>query len=486
MGPVFYIHRLGIGQRARTRLAALLASAGALLVLVGCGVQATTVTSPGPRVGGKIYVYLQPLRDSSSRLIFEIEDFSAVKEDGTRVPLAPRFRSLDSAEAKRERLLAGGVLTAGSYRGLALEVARATIRRGGGPADLRVPDAPVEIEIPFRVQPDRAIVLALDLEVGDSVREGYRFEPAVSVGAPAPVATGLLGVATSRGSDTVTLFDKVTGRIADVVPAGPEPAGVVVDRIRQRAYVALTGSDSVAVLDLQERRIVNRLRLNGGDEVAELALSPGGRTLITANPGSDTVSFIDALGVVALDRVPVGNRPGSVTIGPAGQRAYVFNRASAAITVLDVARRRVAGSIAVDSGPFRGRLNRDGDRLFVIHETVPYLTVIDPTTLSVTERIYVGGGATAIKLDPRNDRIYLARRNSGVIDVYDPLSLQPLDTIPVRGNVSTLAIDDEGNNLLVVEPEARRVRILRLVGRRAVAETDLGDDPFWVALMGER
>ena len=436
--------------------------------------------------GGILVVYFLPLPRDAARLSFHLEELSAVQEDGTALPLPLLFRDVRGDGPAFERRLAALALPPGQYSGLTLRVSGASLMGEEGAAALLPLREPVSIRVPFTVEKRRGVVLALRLGDRSTVESGFRFAPTFSAAIPQWSAPGLIGVASSRESNTVTVFDKISGKVVGVIPTGRMPAGLVVDPDRRRAYVAAAGDDTVESIGLLEQDVLRRLVLRGGDEPAELALAPDGRILLSANAGSSTVSVIDAVPMVETARIPVGNGPGSILVDRAGRRAYTFNTASSTITVLDLAARAVAGTIATEAGPLRGQFNRAGDRLFVIHRSSPYLTVIDPLTLSVTARVYVGPGATALKVDPQTDRIYLARRGAGAIEVYDPLSFLPVDTIPTEGDVSFLTIDDEGNNLYLVLTEAGQVQVLRIVGKEITARADVGDGPSRVALVGER
>ena len=91
-----------------------------------------------------------------------------------------------------------------------------------------------------------------------------------------------------------------------------------------------------------------------------------------------------------------------------------------------------------------------------------------------------------MKVDSRSDLIYLARRGTREIAIYDPFSFLPIDSYRTREDASYLTIDGEGNNLCVVFPGANDVRMIHLIGKGTASETEAGEDPFWVTLMGER
>jgi len=441
---------------------------------------------PAREAGGELLVYVRPLPAEAERLRFRIAGIAARAEDGTTVPLRLLAADADRGSWGRERLLATGTLPPGRYTGLSATIASASLAGPAGDAELLVPDAPVEAELLFDLRRDSARVLKLELDYRVSVTESYAFAPQFRASFPTELPNGLIALASSPDADTVTLYDKATGRATNVIRTGRGPRGMALGRGGRRAFVALLAAEAVEAIDLLGNRVINRLQLNGGDRPVELAVTPDGDTLLVVNEGSDSVSFIDPDSLIETGRVSVGNGPRSILIGRAGNRAWVFNGLENTISVVDLRRRFVETTIATEARPVRGDLDRGGTRLYVIHRNSPNMLAIDAATMSVLRRVHVGAGVSAIKVDPRSDRIYVARKGMPEIEVYDPFSLLPIDSIPVDGDVSYMTIDDEGNNLLLVLPGKRRIRAVRLVGEQTVAEADLDGAPYWVSVVGER
>ena len=114
------------------------------------------------------------------------------------------------------------------------------------------------------------------------------------------------------------------------------------------------------------------------------------------------------------------------------------------------------------------------------------MIMVDPITLATLDRIYVGAGAVALKVDEVTGWIYLARRGGASVEIYEPDSFLPVGSVPAPGQVVYVTIDGEGNNLFFVLREARGIRSVSLAGQRTNAVVDTGDDPYRVAMMGER
>lgn len=455
------------------------------LLFAGCQAKSVLVRS-ALEDEGDLVVYLQPISQEADNLTFSIEDVSAVREDNLVIPLALSFTEVKGLEMKRQRFFASAILPPGTYTGLSFKVKNALLKGEEGNTALGVPDEPVIIGPPFEIRKKKSLFLSLIFNYASSVRAGYTFVPAFSLFVPDRLVTGLVGYVANYGSSNITVFDKKQLEAVGVIATGSGPRGIALDPRSGRAYVALAGEDSLEVIDLLTADSINRIRLNTGDSPQEPALTPDGTLLLTANSGSDTVSFIDPFSMLELDRVPVDNGPHSIAIDHAGIRAYVFNTLSSTISVIDLANRSVAATLSTEAGPLRGAFNRSGDRLYVIHEGSSYLTVIDPASLEILERFFVGMGMSAIQVDTRTDFLYVAKKYESMIGMYDPQSFFPVDSIQAETGITYMTIDNDENNLYIVLPETRRLMVVNLISKKAAADIDVGEGPYWVTLMGER
>jgi len=432
-------------------------------------------TRPAAENEAPLAVYLGALPPGGAAPGFRLEALRAVGEDGSTIELSLRLRDVDARSASRERLLGWGAVPEAEYVGLELQTGR--------PSD---PAPPVRVPISVRVTRGHATVVALRADPAEPPDTGDEVSvPGFTAGPPPRPPTGLLGVVISRAAGVMTLFDRVSGRVAAIVPVGREPSGLALDPVRRRAYVTLAGDDAVAVVDLEQQVVIDQLRLGGGTRPADLVLAPDGSMLVVVNAGANSVSLVDALSLVEIDRIGVGDGPASALFDPDGRRVFVFNALSSSITVIDVVARSVWGTFATEAGPLRGQLDVAARKLYVIHTDSPNLLVFDAYSLAVLSRVYVGVRATDILRDPRTRRIYVARAGTGTVEVFDPASLLPVDSVRTDADVAHMALDEEQHNLWLVLPRQGTARAVRIGGGR-VAELDLGERPERVALMGQR
>jgi DNA-binding beta-propeller fold protein YncE len=456
-----------------------------LVVLFGCQAAISTLRPPLEEEG-EVYLYMQPFPQEAERLRFKIEAIYALSGDGKEYPLSISLGDLKSPDVRRQRLLASGRLPPGPFGGLSFKVKDAILRREDGEATLKVPEGPVRIDFAFNIVRKRSSLIAMVFKYPESIIDRFSFSPVFSLYIPSKPITNLAGYVTNSGSNNITIFDKKLGQAVGVIATGRKPQGMALDQRLRRAYVALSGDDTIGVIDVTAGEIIDRIRLNTGDRPQDLALTSDGRILLSVNNGSNTLSFIDPISLFELRRLDVGNGPNSVLIDSTGKRAFVFNTLSSTLSVIDIPNKAIVTTIATEPGPLRGQFNRRGDRLYIIHEWSSYLTVLDPVSLSLQRRFSVRMGMVSIKVDTNTDLVYMGRKVDTVVEVYDPFSFVPVDYIKTGAGITYMTIDGEENNLYMINPEMKLLVTANLVSRKLFFEIDVGEGPYWITIMGEK
>lgn len=466
----------------------ILCAAAVALTLAGCharmaGVRPTAASADE----SELLVYVQPLPAGADRLAFTVASLSAIGADGAAVPLELAREVVSGREPSAQRLLARGRLPPGSYAGFELRVGEATLATDGPPAALLVAAEPARIEAPFTAVAGRPGVLWLDLSPERSLPAGaVAFAPVFLAATPPRPVVQRVGYASSPALDRLLVFDKRQRLVVGAVATGRGPHGVAVHERLARAYVALAGDDDVQVVDVASGEPRARIRLAPGDAPRDVALTPDGRVLVTANSGSNTASFVDPLAETEVARARTGDEPSAILLDRGGRRAFVLNRRSATITVLDVGNRAAVATIATEAEPVRAQLDRAGTRLYVVHAASPYMTVISVPDLAVRSRVFVGFGATSVQVDPRTDLVYVGQGGEAQLRVLDPFSLVQVDAVALPGAAAATAVDDAENALVAVLPEQGRVTFVDLTSKRALSSVDVGHAPYDVAVVRER
>ena len=171
----------------------------------------------------------------------------------------------------------------------------------------------------------------IDLNQGDQVHYvalgsgGYPFGAAI-------LPDGRTGLVTNEATGTMSVIDMHNAtKIASirVGAALSHPEGVVVDSTGSRAYVALSNTDQVAVVNLRTRRVARTISVRSsfglGTIPVALALAPSGARLFVAESGADALAVIRLPGNgtparqdwTVVGRVPTAEEPEAVLTAPA-------------------------------------------------------------------------------------------------------------------------------------------------------------------------
>jgi DNA-binding beta-propeller fold protein YncE len=458
-----------------------------LPVLLGTGCALQTVTEYKPPLGdqGELYLYLQPLPQEMLPLTFTISDLALISEQGTTIPLIEEELPITGRDLVniQKRLLAK-TLAPGRYSGVSLTISRATVATEEGGMDLLPPAQPILLDLDFTVFRGRAQALFVALSPEYLVTDGIRFTPRFALARPHQHPKNYLGFISNTGANVVTVFHKRTMEIVQVIYTGIGPRGMALDRNRGIVYVALSGEDAIGLISVDSMEQYGTIKLRFGDEPIELALSPGGETLLAANYGSGTVSIIDTRSRLETLRLGLDPDPVWVVAGREGQKAYVLHGLPNSLSVIDLSNRRLQSTISLEESPWRAAMNRDGNRLFIVSPYATDLQILRTDSRSIAGTIFTGAHASSITVDPRNDLVYIGKKTGEVV-VADPLSGTFIDSFPVPGDAGFLTIDGEENMLLVLSATRNTLHKFNLVSKRKLTYVPTEKGAHAVVVMGE-
>jgi YVTN family beta-propeller protein len=197
-------------------------------------------------------------------------------------------------------------------------------------------------------------------------------------------------------------------------PGTRYPAGIGVSPDGKALYVAENLADSLAVVDLETRRVVHRFateRYPYGVVVAKT-----GAVYVSAWGGS-TVSVFRPAGSIELQddgRISAGRHPSAITLSSDGGRLFVASASTDRIAVVDTRARQVVttlddppvGSPHEGSTPNAVALSGDERRLFVAEADNNAVAIFDLSSNRLTGRIPVGWYPAAVAVT--RDSLFVA------------------------------------------------------------------------------
>ena len=233
-----------------------------------------------------------------------------------------------------------------------------------------------------------------------------------------------------------TLADSITLSVPSSAPndsAAPPgslyAAGLALSRDGRSLYVAENLADSLAVVDLASRRVVQRL--GTGSYPYAVVASPDGRVYVS-DWGAGTVHAYRAVasGRLAAERpIDIGRHPSALALSADGSRLFAASASTDRVAAVDTHLRRVVhwlldpppGDVAEGSTPDALALSADGTRLYVAEADVNAVAVFDLSPLA-------SGIASAHGNDSLAGRIPTEWYPTAVLA---PSSAQPADSLLV-------------------------------------------------------
>jgi len=219
------------------------------------------------------------------------------------------------------------------------------------------------------------------------------------------------------------------------------PAGIAISKNGRFLYVAENIGDTLAVLDLDTKRVIQRMKTDRYPYA--VAVDTRGDVYVSAW-GDSTVNHFRAAANGTLRRVAriaVGRHPSSMIVR--GTRLYIASASSDSISIVDTTTSKVTRTLhdAPPAGPREGStpnalaLSRDGSRLFVAEADNNAVAVFDVASAKLLGRIPVEWYPSALALDG-NDLLVVNAKGRGTRP--NPNQAQPGQKIPKDSHDYTL------------------------------------------------
>ncbi|MCG8424304.1 MAG: beta-propeller fold lactonase family protein [Proteobacteria bacterium] len=245
-----------------------------------------------------------------------------------------------------------------------------------------------------------------------------------------------------RGRDNVYRYDTATFELV----ARARFSGHAVESVVRGDSLFVSNSRKHRVIELEANKLAVRRQLESGAVPKQIALSPDGKTLYTANWKSGSVSVIE-LATGRAEHVKTGRHTRGVTVSRDGSTVYAAVFGARQVAVIDAAKRAVSDRIDTCKHPRHVVVTHDDKHLLVSCFGDRYILIIDRANHAMIRRVRVGRGPKTIALSPDGTFAVTADERADSLSIID-LATWRARSIPIPAQKPCGA---------AVSPDSRRI-----------------------------
>jgi YVTN family beta-propeller protein len=223
---------------------------------------------------------------------------------------------------------------------------------------------------------------------------------------------------------------------------------MAVDLKRQRLFVAELGNDSVGVVDLANRKLLQTIA--GLKEPQGVGYEPSTDTLYVANAGDGSVRLFEGNEYKAKGQIELGSDADNVRVDAAISRIFI-GYGSGALAVIDPATRSKVADIPVKAHPEGFQIDSGTGQIFVNVPDAHGIAVVDRASQKHTGRwpLPDHGANFPMALDPVRRQVLVIFRAPAELGVFSMTGGKLIATAETCGDADDLFIDAKRDRVYV-------------------------------------
>jgi DNA-binding beta-propeller fold protein YncE len=214
-------------------------------------------------------------------------------------------------------------------------------------------------------------------------------------------------------TNTIEIFSPVKRRVIARISQIKGPRGIAVDDDVSRVYIALAGSNSIAVINSHNWQVEKLVQVEHRPE--KLLWVAETKTLYVSSLRDRTISVVDPIAGRETAVIAVDALPQDMVYDPARQELLVALEDLSQVALIDSAGKITDRVKLMASAPTGLALDAQRRRLYV---AVRYaVVVLNADTGTEISRIAAPGGTSTLVLDPDRNLLYAAGGDGSVLAI---------------------------------------------------------------------
>ena len=221
-----------------------------------------------------------------------------------------------------------------------------------------------------------------------------------------------------------------------------------IDRGRNRLIVAELENDSVAIVDLNDRKVIHVI--TGLKEPQGVAYVPSTDMLYVANAGDGSLRLFGGGDYAPAGMIELGDDADNIRLDPRANAVFV-GYGSGALAVIDAATQRKTADMPLGAHPESFQLAADGGRIYVNLPTARAIAVLDAATRKrvATWPASVGNGNFAMALDDAAQRVIVVFRTPARLAAFSMVDSRLIEMVETCGDADDVFVDAKRQRIYV-------------------------------------
>jgi YVTN family beta-propeller protein len=223
---------------------------------------------------------------------------------------------------------------------------------------------------------------------------------------------------------------------------------MAIDLKRQRLFVAELGNDTVGVVDLANRKLLQTIA--GLKEPQGVGYEPLTDMLYVANAGDGSVRWFEGGDYTARGRIDLGSDADNIRVDSTASRIFI-GYGSGALAVIDPSTRRRVGDIPVKGHPESFQIDQGTGQIFVNVPEAHGIAVVDRASQKQTGKwpIPDHGANFPMALDPVRRQVLVIFRAPAELGIFSMTGGKLIATAETCGDADDLFIDAKRGRVYV-------------------------------------
>lgn len=280
----------------------------------------------------------------------------------------------------------------------------------------------------------------------------------------------------------VSVIDPADWSERQRIATGKEPHHLYLTPDERSVIVANSGGDSLTFVNPKTAEVQRVVR--GIIDPYHLRFSPDMKWFVTAGNRLNHVDIYhwDGKDLKLAQRIATGKTPSHIWIDSKSSTAYVSMQDSDELIAVELATQRIRWR--TPTGPMPADVfGLPGDKTVLVALTgSDHVQVWDVTgpQARLAGKIVTGKGAHAFRSAGDGKSVFVSNRVANSISRIDFATLAVTESIPVAGGPDCMDVSADGKLLYVTSRWARKLSVVDIAARKVVRQVDVGRSPHGV------